>query len=230
MGDRHVIRHPVHLVIFDCDGVLVDSEAIANRVSAAAVRRLGWPVTTEQAMAAFMGLRLSDMPAIIEAHTGRPVPAGWVEALRLEIMAALAAGAEAIPGAVATMRGVAALGLPYRIASNSSHEEMAVKFARTGLASLVAGRVHSARDVARGKPWPDLFLAAAAAEGVAPEACLVIEDSVPGVRAARAAGMACLGLDRHGDGSALRAEGADPVRTLTEVLPLIAAAATDKAA
>ena len=225
-----MIHQPLRLVIFDCDGVLVDSETIANRVSAAAIRRLGWPITTEQAMAMFMGLRLSDMPAMIEAQTGRPVPEGWVEALRLELMAALAAEAEPIPGAAATLRGVAALGVAYRVASNSSHEEMAVKFARTGLASLVAGRVHSARDVARGKPWPDLFLAAAAAEGVAPEACLVIEDSVPGVRAARAAGMAGLGLARHDDGSALRSAGATPVHALADTLPLIAASIMEHAA
>jgi HAD superfamily hydrolase (TIGR01509 family) len=215
-------REPLRLVIFDCDGVLVDSEIVANRVAAEAVSRLGWPMTTAESVAAFMGLRLSDMPPIVERLTGRPVPEGWVEQLRQGIMAALAQEAEPVPGAAAALRGVAALGVPYRVASNSSHEEMRVKFGRTGLAALVEGRVHSARDVGRGKPAPDLFLAAAAAEGAAPGACLVVEDSVPGCRAARAAGMACLGLVLHGDeAAALAAEGAVPIGSLADAVAAV---------
>lgn len=210
---------PLRLVIFDCDGVLVDSEMVSNRVVAEACTALGWPMTTAESVSLFMGLRLSDMPPVIEARLGRAVPDGWVEHLRGGIIAALEREVVAMPGAAAALRGVAALGVPYRVASNSSHEEMQVKFARTGLAALVEGRVHSARDVGVGKPAPDLFLAAAAAEGVAPGACLVVEDSVPGARAARVAGMACLGLVAHGDGAAaLAAEGAVPVRTLAEVV------------
>ena len=219
----------VRLVIFDCDGVLVDSELTANRVSAAAIQKLGWPITVEETMAAFMGLRLSDMPEIIAARIGRLVPDGWVESLRRDIMAALAVEAEPIPGAAAALRGVATLGLPYRVASNSSHEEMAVKFARTGLTSFVANRVHSARDVARGKPAPDLFLAAASAEQVPPQACLVVEDSVPGARAARAAGMMCLGLALHDDGAALAAEGATIIHALADMLPMIRASMAEAA-
>ena len=213
---------PLRLVIFDCDGVLVDSEMVSNRVVARACTTLGWPMTTAEATALFMGLRLSDMPPIVEARLGKRVPEGWVEYLRGQIIAALAREAEPVPGAAAVLRGVAALGVPYCVASNSSREEMQVKFARTGLAALVEGRVHAARDVAAGKPAPDLFLAAAAAEGVAPGACLVVEDSVPGARGARAAGMACLGLVMHGDGAAaLAAEGAVPIRTLAEVLGVV---------
>ena len=219
----------LRLVIFDCDGVLVDSEPASNRVVAAACTELGWPMTTAEATALFMGLRLSDMPPIIEARIGRPAldgwPGTWIEHLRGQIIAALGREAEPMPGAAAVLRGVAALGVPYRVASNSSHEEMLVKFARTGLAALVKGRVHSARDVAAGKPAPDLFLAAAAAEGVAPGACLVVEDSVPGARGARAAGMPCLGLVAHGDAAAaLAAEGAVPIRSLAEVLRAVARA------
>ncbi len=204
-------------MIFDCDGVLVDSEPVANRVAAAEVTALGWPMSLAESMAAFMGLRLSDMPGIIEAR-GVWVPEGWVEVLRTRIMAALAEECEAVSGAEDALRGVAALGVPYRVASNSSHEEMAVKFGRTGLAGLVAGRVHSARDVGAGKPAPDLFLAAAAREGVAARDCLVVEDSVPGVRAARAAGMACLGYAPHGNGERLAAEGAVVIGALSDVV------------
>ncbi len=212
---------PLRLVIFDCDGVLVDSEGPANRVVAEAITALGWPMTTEQSCALFIGLRLSDIPAVVEAQIGRPVPPGWVNALRDRMIETLSEEVEAMPGAHDALRATTALGLPYRIASNSSHEEMAVKFGRVGMVDLVAGRTHSARDVARGKPAPDVFLHAAAAEGVPPAACLVIEDSVPGAQAARAAGMACVGLAPHGDDPGLRAAGAILIRSLAELPDII---------
>lgn len=215
---------PLRLVIFDCDGVLVDSEGPSARVTAREVSLLGWPITAAEAMTRFIGLRLSDLPALVTAHTGQPVPLGWVEHVRRCLIDTLANELEAMPGAAAALQATTALGLPYRIASNSSHEEMAVKFARTGLASLVAGRVHSARDVAAGKPAPDVFLAAAAAEGVAPQACIVVEDSLPGTRGALAAGMACIGLDPHGAGEALRAAGGYPIQALSELPALFRAA------
>jgi HAD superfamily hydrolase (TIGR01509 family) len=216
-----VTKLPLRLVIFDCDGVLVDSEGPANRVVAEAITALGWPMTTEQSCALFIGLRLSDIPAVVEAQIGRPVPPGWVNALRDRMIETLSEEVEAMPGAHDALRATTALGLPYRIASNSSHEEMAVKFGRVGMVDLVAGRTHSARDVARGKPAPDVFLHAAAAEGVPPAACLVIEDSVPGAQAARAAGMACVGLAPHGDDPGLRAAGAILIRSLAELPDII---------
>lgn len=219
-----VTSTPLRLVIFDCDGVLVDSEGPASRVTAREVSLLGWPMTQDEAMARFVGLFLADMPALVAAHTGRQVPPGWVAHVANQLIETLANEAEPMPGAAAVLQATAALGLPYRVASNSSHEEMAVKFARTGLAPLVAGRTHSARDVAAGKPAPDLFLAAAAAEGVAPQACIVVEDSLPGIRGALAAGMTCIGLDPHGPGEALRAAGAHPVRELSELPALFRAA------
>lgn len=215
---------PLRLVIWDCDGVLVDSEGPSARVTAAECAVLGWPMTAAKAMRRFMGLRLSDMPPLVEAHTGRPVPPGWVEHLRDRLIETLAGEVEAMPGAADALRATAALGLPYRVASNSSHQEMAAKFARTGLAPLVEGRTHSARDVARGKPAPDVFLAAAAAGGVPPAACIVVEDSLPGIAAAIAAGMSVLGLDPHGDGAALRAAGAHPISALSECPALFRAA------
>jgi len=219
-----VTPSPLRLVIFDCDGVLVDSEGTAARVTAREVSLLGWPLTPDEAMAQFVGLRLSDMPALVAAHTGEPLPPSWVENLRDKLIEALAFEVEPMPGAADVLRATAALGLPYRIASNSSHEEMTVKFARTGLTPLVEGRTHSARDVRAGKPAPDVFLAAAAAQGVPPQACVVVEDSLPGIRGALAAGMACIGLDPHGPGEALRAAGAYPVKALSELPALFQAA------
>jgi HAD superfamily hydrolase (TIGR01509 family) len=114
--------------------------------------------------------------------------------------------------------------LPWRVASNSSRAEMVAKFKRIGISHRVAGRLHSHHDVPNGKPAPDLYLAAAAAEGVAPAECLVIEDSARGVTAAVAAGMQCLGLALHSDGAALRAAGAVPFHAMAELPALVKAA------
>jgi HAD superfamily hydrolase (TIGR01509 family) len=210
----------LRLVIFDCDGVLVDSEGPSNRLVAAEVTALGWPMTTEESCALFVGRRLSDIPPIIEAKLGHAVPPGWVGKLRDKLIHLLGTELSAMPGAHDALRATTALGLPYRIASNSSHEEMAVKFERVAMVDLVEGRMHSARDVPAGKPAPDVFLHAAKAAGVPPSACLVVEDSVPGAQAARAAGMACVGLAPHGDDPALREAGAVLIRSLDE-LPAI---------
>lgn len=209
------------LIIFDCDGVLVDSEAPSNRVVAQEVTALGWPMTEAESMQAFVGFQLRDIPAVVQPHLAHPIPEGWVEHLRRQIIAAFDT-LQPMPGAAAALEAVHAMGLPLRVASNSSHAEMQVKFGRTGLAHLVSGRIHSAYDVPRGKPHPDVFLHAAAAEGIDPARCLVVEDSIPGTRAARAAGMRVVGLDPHGHATeALRTEGATVIRHLDELPPLI---------
>lgn len=196
------------LVIFDCDGVLVDSEPVANRVVATALTALGWPMTPEQADHRFLGMSFPDMVPVIEAQLRITLPSTWRDSLLHQLMDEMATTVSAIPGAIAALDAVDALGIPWRIGSNSSHAEMRVKFARIGITARAAGRIHSFEDVARGKPAPDLFLAAAAAEGVAPASCLVIEDSVTGATAAAAAGMRCLGYVPHGHHPALAATGA----------------------
>ncbi len=211
---------PIQLVIFDCDGVLIDSETLSNRIVAEEVTKLGLPMTHAESMATFVGYTLEDMPTVIEPRLGRAVPQGWVVQVRHALIAAFG-DVRIIAGAEAALDAVAAIPLPFRVASNSSHEEMAAKFAATGLAPLFDGRRHSALDVPRGKPSPDVFLAAAAAEGVPPAACLVVEDSLPGVRAAVAAEMQVVGLAPGTDGSRLRAAGADIIHGLDELAPLI---------
>jgi len=213
---------PLRLVIFDCDGVIVDSEAIANRITAASLVAEGWPMTSQEAENFFLGMTLTDMVPMIEAHIGRPLSPGWKPNLMRALLEALSRDAVPIPGAIEAMRAATAMGVPWRIASNSSHEEMRAKFARLGISDMVAGRVHSHRDVARGKPAPDLFLATAAAEGVAPAECVVIEDSVPGTRAAAASGVDCLAYAPHGRDTALVAEGAVPFRSMLELPALFA--------
>lgn len=212
---------PPRLVIFDCDGVLVDSEGIANRVTARWISELGWAMTPAESDRHFLGMSLDDMMPVIAARIGRPVPPDWRAGMMADFIATLGREVVAIDGAIAALDGMDALGMPWRVATNSSHAEIAVKFHRLGLSARVAGRAHSFEDVPRGKPAPDLFLATAAAEGVTPGDCVVIEDSATGARAARAAGMDCLGFAPHGHDDALRAEGAAPFRSMYHLPDLI---------
>ena len=214
----------LRLVIFDCDGVLVNSEPVANRVVAEMLTAEGWVMTPHEADRRFLGMSFPDMVPVVEAELGRKLPPQWEHDLVAGVMRALTTESVLIPGALEALLAVSALGLPWRIASNSSHGEMALKFSCIGLTDLVAGRLHSFEDVARGKPAPDLFLAAAAAENVSPDACVVIEDSSIGARAAAAAGMMCLGLGIGAQAESLRAVGAFPFASMYDLPALIAAA------
>jgi len=196
------------MVIFDCDGVLIDSEMIANEVVARNLTRLGWAMDAAESIRVFMGMSIIDMQPMIEARLQRSLPANWRDGLATEISVALGRGVNVIPGAKEILLRMSELGIAWRVASNSSVEEMDVKFRCTGLEGLMAGRAHAAADVGRPKPAPDVYLHAARTEGVAPGDCLVLEDSVTGVTAAVAAGMRCYGFAPHGDGAALLAAGA----------------------
>jgi HAD superfamily hydrolase (TIGR01509 family) len=210
------------LVIYDCDGVLVDSEGLSHVVVLREAARLG--IALDDATAAgFVGRRWSDLQPWFEEKLGPGHELGldWPLHMQNSLLALMTSGISAIPGAAAALRATKAMGLPYRIASNSSREEMAAKFAAVGLSELVEGRVHSAKDVGIGKPAPDLFLATAAAEGVPPADCLVIEDSLPGVTAARAAGMACIAYTPHGDPLGLAALGATTITDLAQLPALL---------
>ena len=215
---------PLRLVIFDCDGVLVDSEAIADRVVAASLTAQGWPMTAAESGRRFLGMSLADMVPMIEREMARALPEGWPAQVLRDLMQAQGRECRAIPGAIAAIDGVERLDLPWRVASNSSRMEMTVKFTALGMLERVQGRLHSFEDVPHGKPAPDVFLAAAAAQGVAPAACLVIEDSMLGARAAAAAGMDCLGFAPHGNEEVLRREGATPFASMFELPALIEAA------
>jgi beta-phosphoglucomutase-like phosphatase (HAD superfamily) len=221
-------RWPLKLVIFDCDGVLIDSETLSNRVVAEMLREDGWDLTQEEADQRFIGFSFGAVKLMTEAHLGRSLGLDWVTRVVARVVEVMRTGAEPIPGAREALDAVTGLGLPWRIASNSSHLEMDAKFGRTGWRELVAGRVHSAAELVSlggaAKPAPDVFLAAASAQGVAPAHCLVIEDSVAGVMAAISAGMDCLGLVRHGDGADVRAAGAIPFRSMHDLPGLLRAA------
>jgi HAD superfamily hydrolase (TIGR01509 family) len=208
----------IGLVIFDCDGVLIDSESLCDRVVSADLTRQGWPLTLAECHRLFLGLTFPDIQRAAETHLRRPLGPDWVDEVVRRVTDVMAAEAEPVPGAREALEATAALGLPFRIASNSSRPEMAAKFARAGLSALVENRIHSAYDLIargeRGKPDPDLFLEAAAAENVSPSACLVVEDSLTGVNAAVAAGMTCLGFSPDYHGARLRKAGALPFASM----------------
>ncbi len=219
---------PLRLVIFDCDGVLIDSEPVSQGLVRDEAALMGWAMSAAE-IHEVTGHTWSALKPMFEARTGRMLPVDWARVMQDRVIAAMNVGVNAVPGARAVLEATAAMGLPYRVASNSSHEEMAQKFGATGLVPLVEGRVHSARDVAFGKPAPDLFLAAAAAGGVRPEACLVVEDSVPGMTAARAAGMRVVAYAPEGLPPGFPVQPDLVVRSLLE-LPAIFASAMAVAA
>lgn len=216
---------PIDLVIFDCDGVLIDSEGLASIVLSRALRQLGWMISAEDCETIFLGTSLRDIIARAEAETGRPVPADFGQSFSEAMVEALAREVEAVPGAEVALRALTAAGIPWRVASNSSHAEMDAKFARTGMDGLVGERRHSAEDMMKiglnGKPDPHLFLAAAEAAGVPPSRCVVIEDSVPGAQAARAAAMTCLGYAPKAGGEELAAQGAGIFRDMAALPGLL---------
>jgi HAD superfamily hydrolase (TIGR01509 family) len=179
------------LLIFDCDGVLVDSERLANATLAEMMTSLGYPMTTEQAIRTFTGRSLADVVALAESLLGSPIPTAIGEQYGERLLARFRSELAPVAGVRAAIAA-----LPYRkcVASSSTRERLALSLEVTGLAPLFGQHVYSATQVARGKPAPDLFLFAAQSAGETPSACIVIEDSVLGIQAALAAGMGAIGF------------------------------------
>jgi HAD superfamily hydrolase (TIGR01509 family) len=178
---------PFRAVLFDCDGVLADSEGPVNAIVAEELTARGWVMDAQRAQEEFLGLSLPDMLPRIERRTGR-LPPGWAAALSARINRKLEARLQPIPGAPEAVARLAARGVPMAVCSNSGRAELHMKLRVLGLAPHFAGRVFSFEDVPRPKPAPDLYLAAARACAVPPAECLVVEDSAPGVVAGLAAG------------------------------------------
>ena len=203
----------MRLIIFDFDGVVADSELAANRMLAEALTGIGLQTTTDQAIRLYMGRRWADCQPEMEARHGRPLPEGFVAAHIAEVHARLVADVRAVPGVHGFLTRFAHV--PRCIASSSKLDYIGQSLERMALAGWFEHRF-SGQDVERGKPYPDLFLKAAATLGADPDTCVVIEDSPMGVRAGKAAGMRTIGLCAGGhilDGHAQRlAEaGADHV-------------------
>ncbi|MFF2508773.1 HAD family hydrolase [Streptomyces sp. NPDC058067] len=183
------------LVIFDNDGVLVDSEPISNKLLAAYLTEMGHPTSYEDSLRDYMGAAMHRVHDLVEERTGQRLPADFDDVFHQRVFAAFERELAPVPGAVGVLEKLAADGVPYCVASSGSHERIRVGHRTTGLDKWFDdGRIFSSQDVGRGKPAPDLFLYAAQRMGVAPERCAVVEDSPLGVRAAVAAGMDVYGF------------------------------------
>ncbi|MFJ8129418.1 HAD family hydrolase [Streptomyces hydrogenans] len=198
---------PIELVIFDCDGVLVDSERLAVRLQVALGAELGWPITADEVVERFIGRSEESIVGQIAERLGAETAALWWRLLVQRHRDAVDTGLDPVDG---LPEALAALTLPTCVASSGSHAKMRHTLGRTGLYAHFEGRIYSASEVTRGKPAPDLFLHAARRMGVDPAACAVVEDSGPGVAAARAAGMRAFGY-AGGPTPAARLEGPDTV-------------------
>jgi len=188
------------LVIFDCDGVLVDSEAIANRVMAKHITGAGWRLSGEQSESLFKGYTLSQVIAVVEQRISRRLPPSWQQRFEEDCFNAFIDELEPVDGVIDLIRRIHRAGITTCVASQGSQAKMAVTLKAAGLIDMVGGHIFSASEIGRPKPAPDIFLHAAMRMSTPPSQCLVIEDSVTGVRAALAAGMPVIGYDSKGAG------------------------------
>ena len=183
------------LIIFDNDGVLVDSEPISNRHLAAYLTELGVPTSYEDSLRDYMGSAMHRVHDLVLERTGRRLPEDFDDVLHARIFASFERELRPVPGAVDVLEKLAADGVPYCVASSGSHQKIRVGHCTAGLQRwFQEDRIFSSQDVGRGKPAPDLFLYTAERMGVAPERCAVVEDSPLGVQAAVAAGMDVYGF------------------------------------
>ena len=183
------------LVIFDNDGVLVDSEPSSNRHLAAYLTELGHPTSYEDSIRDYMGSAMHRIHDLVLERTGQRLPAEFDDVFHARVFAAFERELKAVAGVTGVLEKLAADGVPYCVASSGSHERIRVGHRATGLDRWFEDeRVFSSQDVGRGKPAPDLFLYAAERMGVRPGRCVVVEDSPLGVQAANAAGMDVYGF------------------------------------
>ena len=217
--------HDVGLVIFDCDGVLVDSERLTVVGEAQMLTELGWPITTDEVVRRFVGGSSEAMLAEIERHLGPDLTQEFDRRSTEEIVAAFHAELQPVDGVRELVETLHLGGVPTCVASSGSHRKMDLTLGLTGLRQLFDGRIYSSSEVARGKPWPDLFLHAARSMDVDPSRCVVIEDSITGARAAIAAGMTCYGFAGGlSPRSELHATGAIVFDTMSELREVLLAA------
>lgn len=205
-------------VIFDCDGTLVDSERLGNQVLVECVAELGLIFPLEEAVARFTGNKMADTITVIEQRLGHPVPTDFVPQLRRRMAEVFRARLQPIVGIETVLQG---LQIPYCVASSGPREKIELSLSVTKLLPYFQGRIFSAYEVGSWKPAPGLFLHAARALGVAPAQCAVVEDSMPGVQAGKAAGMTVFGYAPAGNEASLAALGAHPFTTMAALLPLL---------
>ena len=211
--------HP--LVIFDCDGVLVDTEARSNAYLADYLSALGYPISAEACRTRFQGGAMSRVCDAVRTETGIKTS---VDQLRSAVYAGLETGVKAIPNVEDLVQTLIENDYPVCVASSGTHAKMRMTLGQTNLLDLVGNVLFSASEVARGKPFPDVFEYAMSRMGHGPDTTIVIEDSVAGVTAGHAAGARVLGYcgDDFTDPSALAAAGAEPFFDMNEAFALIA--------
>ena len=215
------------LIIFDCDGVLVDTEPVTNRLLAEVVTESGWAVTTEDSIRMFKGHDLNQIRLMVERRVGRELPE-LLAVYRARMFEAFEAGIDAIEGAPALLDRLDEIAGPRRcVASNGPQNKMLASLTAAGLIDRFddggARRIYSAYDIGVWKPDPGLFLHAAADMDARPARCVVIEDSVSGIEAAVAAGMPVIGLAGLTPGALLAEAGASSViETLSQLIPALA--------
>jgi HAD superfamily hydrolase (TIGR01509 family) len=202
------------LLIFDCDGVLVDSEPIAARLTAEAVSELGWQMTPELAKAEFLGDTFKNIIRRVEERIGGSVPVDWPARSQANLLAALERELTPVAGVVSAIERLRAAGFTLAVGSQGTHDKMQLTLGVTGLLPFFEGRIFSATEVEHPKPAPDLFLFVAKSLGFAPTSSIVIEDSTRGVKAALAAGMRVLGYTASVGREAIVSAGAEPIDDL----------------
>lgn len=208
------------LVIFDCDGVLVDSERITNRIFAGMLRELGIDISLDDMFERFVGRSMEQCLDAITEMLGQPPPADFVEDYRARTKAALESQLKPVPGIEAALDEIT---LPCCVASSGEPEKMRLTLGVTGLLPRFEGRLFSVTEVARSKPAPDVFLLAARRCNAAPPACVVVEDTPTGVAAGVAAGMTVYGYSALTPPARLLAAGAHRVfGDMAELPPLVA--------
>ncbi|WP_071796088.1 HAD family hydrolase [Natronohydrobacter thiooxidans] len=209
------------LIIFDCDGVVVDSEAVTQLLLRDELALHGLEMTVEEVTGSFIGGTMHGVAEKARA-LGAALPLDWVDLFYARLYARLAEGTELVAGITGIFDRLEAAGRAYCIASNGRLAKMQITLGQhPATLARLAGRIFSAEQVPAPKPAPDLFLHAAQSLGRSPAACIVIEDSATGARAARAAGMRCFGFAPEGDGAHLAAEGAIPFRAMSDLPELL---------
>jgi HAD superfamily hydrolase (TIGR01509 family) len=212
----------LELVIFDCDGVLVDSEIISNEVLARALTREGLATTLAEARRDYQGLLLADLVSRAQARLGRPLTADWLAGFERDRAAAFGQELKPVAGAAEAVKAVSAAGIAVCVASQGSLQKTRLSLELTGLRHLFpADALFSAGSVPRGKPYPDLFLHAASLMGATPARCVVIEDTASGVTAAVAAGMRAIGYTADSEETGLRQAGAELLDSLDRLPGLL---------
>lgn len=226
---------PFDAVLFDCDGVLVDSEPITNGVLRDMLEERGWVLTPEECMRIFVGKAVKDERALIEAQTGAPVTDEWLRSFWERRNVQLDRDLVEIAGAPAAVRALhAALGGRIACASGADRRKVELQLQKIGLFDAFDGRIFSGHETPRSKPFPDVYLAAASALDVDPTRCAVVEDTVTGATAGVAAGATVFGYSPgglgHSGAEALRAAGVVEVFTDMAALPAVLAGWRPRAA